>query len=364
MIPNRVIFSTMVECGRKEKNRFVPSSQYNSMEEKGRIGHEEQTAGNPVDAVITSSDFETSISDIQKLTFETAQGIFTYANMKLDYDTMRILGFYKGDLYTNLAYLASDQCTSGIKLIAYSDRHRTEFLNRGDVRGSVLSQVWKAMDFLDAYNPLCSRIVGIMRTDYKSYPESALKEALLNAIIHRDYSIDVDTLVSVQGNRISISSYGGLKGLSIDDMKIGISSHRNPGLAGLFCKLGLIESFGTGIPHIIGEYRDALIKPSIGLSTNVFKIELPALAPPAVDQLSVDAIMDLARSCESFTRSDAENACGRSRSKAGAVLTAMVEERILERFGNGKNTRYRIPKNRRGSDENKSAGGGRAPRAF
>lgn len=125
--------------------------------------------GNPVDAVITSSDFETSISDIQKLTFETAQGIFTYANMKLDYDTMRILGFYKGDLYTNLAYLASDQCTSGIKLIAYSDRHRTEFLNRGDVRGSVLSQVWKAMDFLDAYNPLCSRIVGIMRTDYKSY---------------------------------------------------------------------------------------------------------------------------------------------------------------------------------------------------
>lgn len=93
MIPNRVIFSTMVECGRKEKNRFVPSSQYNSMEEKGRIGHEEQTAGNPVDAVITSSDFETSISDIQKLTFETAQGIFTYANMKLDYDTMRILGF-------------------------------------------------------------------------------------------------------------------------------------------------------------------------------------------------------------------------------------------------------------------------------
>ena len=123
------------------------------MEEKGRIGHEEQTAGNPVDAVITSSDFETSISDIQKLTFETAQGIFTYANMKLDYDTMRILGFYKGDLYTNLAYLASDQCTSGIKLIAYSDRHRTEFLNHGDVRDSVLSQVWKAMDFLDATTP-------------------------------------------------------------------------------------------------------------------------------------------------------------------------------------------------------------------
>ena len=66
------------------------------------------------------------------------------------------------------------------------------------------------MDFLDAYNPLCSRIVGIMRTDYKSYPESALKEALLNAIIHRDYSIDVDTLVSVQGNRSSSSSYGGV----------------------------------------------------------------------------------------------------------------------------------------------------------
>lgn len=293
-----------------------------------------------------STTFESSISTAQDLTFKTAKSIFEDAGVEFGNNQMSTLGLFEGELYTNLAYLISDQCTAGIKLAAYSDRYRTEFLNRAEVRGSVLSQAQKAMDFLNAYNPLRSRIIGLRRTDYRAYPDSALREALINAIVHRDYSLNSDILVSVYEDGISISSYGGLrKGLGIDDIMMGVSSPRNPKLAHIFYRLGYIESYGTGIPRMMGEYRNALIKPAIEVSTNVFRVELPAISPPAIDQHSVDTIMNLGRSCESFTRSDVENICGESRSKIGSILKDMVEEGLLERTGSGRSIRYRIPKN-------------------
>lgn len=144
-----------------------------------------------------STTFESSISAVQNLTFKTAKSIFEDTGVEFGNIQMSTLGLFEGELYTNLAYLISDQCTAGLKLAAYSDRYRTEFLNRAEVRGSVLSQAQKAMDFLNAYNPLRSRIIGLRRTDYRAYPDSALREALINAIVHRDYSLNSDILVSV-----------------------------------------------------------------------------------------------------------------------------------------------------------------------
>lgn len=290
-----------------------------------------------------SISFESSISAIQDLTFDTAAGIFADAKVEFGKNQMRTLGFFDGELYTNLAYLISDQCTTGIKLAAYSDEYKTEFLNRKEVCGSVLSQAQRSMEFLDAYNPLRSKIIGLRRIDYRAYPEASLRESLVNAIVHRDYSLNSDILVSVYEDNMTISSYGGLrKGLGIEDIMMGISSPRNPRLAHIFYRLGFIESYGTGIPRMMGEYRDALIKPTIETSTNVFKVKLPAMVHAAVDQQSVDAIMDLGRSRKSFTRPEAEKQTGESRSKTGAILSGMVEEGLLERIGNGKSVRYRV----------------------
>ena len=294
-----------------------------------------------------STSFESSISLNQELTFDTAAKIFAEADVEFGDNQMNTLGFYEGDLFTNLAYLISDQCTAGIKLAAYSDRYKTEFLNRSEVRGCILSQAKEAMKFIDVYNPLRSKIAGLRRTDYRAYPDTALREVLINAVVHRDYSLNADILVSIYGDCISVSSYGGLrKGLGVDDIMKGISSPRNPRLAQIFYRLGFIESYGTGIPRMMGSYRDALIKPSIELSTNIFKVNLPAIEPAAVDQASVDTIIDLGRSCESFTRMEAEDACGESRSKTGEILSDMVREGLLERMGNGRGVRYRLPRNR------------------
>lgn len=289
--------------------------------------------------------FESTVSFGQDLTFNAAEKVFAEANVEFGQNQMNSLGFFSDGKYTNLAFLISDQCTSGIKLAAFSDRNKTEFLDRIEITGSILTQADKALEFLNRYNPLRSKITGIRRTDYRAYPESALREVLINAIVHRDYSVYSDTLVSVFGGGITVTSYGGLcKGVGIDDLFLGISSPRNPKIASIFYRLGFIESYGTGIPRMMTEYKNALRKPTIEVSTNVFKVELPESVPAVHEQMYVDAIMKFAREHGPFSRKEAEEATDVSRSKVGSILSSMVEEGMLEKSGNGRSTKYSIPK--------------------
>ena len=291
----------------------------------------------------TGSPFESLISFQQDLTFNETEKIFAEAKIEFGRSQMASLGFFEKDLYTNLAFLFSDQCTAGIKLAAYSDRNKTGFLDRTEVCGSILTHAQKAMDFLKGYNPLRSQLVGLRRTDFRVYPENALREALINAAVHRDYSMNADTLVSVFGDGLSVTSYGGLiKGLGVDDLLLGMSSLRK--IASVFYRLGFIESYGTGIPRIMGAYRNALEKPSLEISTNVFKVNLPAIVPAVQEQLPVDAIIKLASTQGAFSRNDAEQATGFSKTKSYELLSAMVEEGLLEKIGEGRSVKYILAK--------------------
>ncbi len=292
-----------------------------------------------------SESFESLKSLEQDLTFETAEETFEAAEVEFGRNQMASLGLLSDGSYTNLAFLLSDQCSAGMKLAAFSDRDKTGFLDRTEVGGSVLSQVQEAMEFLDKYNPLRSQISGIRRVDFRAYPDYALREALTNAAVHRDYSLNADTLVSVFDDGITVASYGGLKrGLGMDDIMMGVSSPRNPKLASIFYRLGFIEAYGTGIPRMMGEYNDALEKPYIELSSNVFKVELPAFSPAVAEQSAVDTILTFARDHDSFSRSDIEGIMGGSRSKIGSILSAMVDESLLEKIGEGRGTRYKALK--------------------
>lgn len=76
----------------------------------------------------------------------------------------------------------------------------------------------------------------------------ALREALLNAIVHRDYSISSSTLISIFDDRIAIVTIGGLvRGVSFEDIMLGVSVLRNQHLANVFYRLKLIEAYGTGM---------------------------------------------------------------------------------------------------------------------
>ena len=88
--------------------------------------------------------------------------------------------------------------------------------------------------YLDMRNQTHASFEGLYRIDKRDYPEEALREALLNCLVHRDYSFSASTLISVYDDRIEFVSVGGLPtGISLDDILLGLSVCRNPKLAGV-----------------------------------------------------------------------------------------------------------------------------------
>lgn len=126
---------------------------------------------------------------------------------------------------------------------------------------------------------LCNKTVatfkGLERVECSDYPQEAIRKALLNAIVHRDYSFSGSIIINVNDNEMEFISIGGLlPSLSLDDIRNGISQPRNKKLAEVFHRLHLIESYGTGIRRIYNLYKDCVIKPSIEVTANTFKIIL------------------------------------------------------------------------------------------
>jgi len=291
----------------------------------------------------SSHTFESAISVDQDLTFESTSKVFRESGLEFGSSQMRSMGFMKGEQYTNLAYLLSDQCEQGIKLAVFDDWSKGTFRDRAEVQGSVLEQAEEAYGFVERYNPLRTEINGLRRVDSRAYPEPAIREVLVNAIVHRDYSVNGSILVSIFRESISVSSVGGLnKDIGYDDIMLGISSLRNPRLAAVFYRLGMIETYGTGIPRIMGTYRDNITQPKIEISTNVFKVTLPKTETGGSDGAEAKAVLKMFDKADSIGRSDVERILGVSRARAGEILSELVSGGKLKRAGAGRSTRYKL----------------------
>ena len=111
--------------------------------------------------------------------------------------------------YTNLAWLLSDQCDAVIKLADFFGVNRTTFKDRLEVTGSALVQFDQARRFLAEHMRYKTKFVNMERVDYEDFPPDAVREALINAIIHRDYVVAAPTLISVLEDRVEFTSHGG-----------------------------------------------------------------------------------------------------------------------------------------------------------
>lgn len=95
------------------------------------------------------------------------------------------------------------------------------------------------------HNQIKAAFEGLYRTGTRYHQE----EALMNSLVHRDYSFSASTLVSIYDDRIEFVSVGGLPaGITLDDIMLGLSVCRTPKLAAIFYRLQLIEVYGTGMP--------------------------------------------------------------------------------------------------------------------
>ena len=229
--------------------------------------------------LLASADgaFERMRSLRQDLTFGAAAAFFRERKVAFGPAQRRSLGLVGEDgLFTNLALLLSDQCPFTLKLAVFEGTGKTVFRERREIGGSVLAQVREAFDYLDKWNRTRAEVRGLDRVDRRDYPPEAVREALLNAVVHRDYALPGADLVSLFDDRLEVLSAGGLvRGVSLSDVLLGLSALRNAALAGVFYRLRLIEAYGTGLLKIREAYAGAPRPAAVEATDHAFKVTLP-----------------------------------------------------------------------------------------
>ena len=297
----------------------------------------------------TGDSFEETRSLNQNLTFFQAEEEFTNAGLSFAESQKRSLGVIgRDDCYTNLGLLLSDQCEHKIKFAVFEGTEKEIFKDRHEFSGSLFRQLDDLLKMLDKYNTLSSpKIENIKRKDVRDYPVEAIREAVLNAFIHRDYGLGGYTLVSVFDDRIEIVSLGGLmRGVEMTDIMMGVSYLRNRRLAEIFYRLHFIEAYGTGISKIKKSYEGFKKQPIFECSSNAFKVTLPKTTLTTVEKMESDErealVLDYIRQKEEVSRSDVEAFLKVSAPTATRILTNMVQKGLIKRHGTARNTRYSL----------------------
>ena len=146
----------------------------------------------------SGKSFENGRSLNQDLTFVTFSEEMKKRSIEFGTSQMRTLHFIGEDgLYTNLALLLSDQCEVTTKVAVFQGRDKEVFRDRKEFSGSLLKQLEDVYRFIDLNNRIKSTFFGLDRIDVRDYPEEAVREALLNSMVHRDYSFSGSNLINI-----------------------------------------------------------------------------------------------------------------------------------------------------------------------
>lgn len=235
-----------------------------------------------------------------------------------------------------------------ITCLKYRGESRYDILDRREIKGTILNQLNGAMAFFGLYNARQIKITGKPRhEEWEDYPTVAIREAVINALIHRDYFYDSSHIyLHVYDGHLELENPGGLiHGLTLKDLGAK-AARRNRMLADLMQRAGFIENAGTGILRI----REALKKnnnpPAEITSTNFFSLKL--IARPK--GLTEDILTDRQKRLYAFVvqrKSVAKKEC-QEILRVGSDTTlnelkVLLAKGLIHKEGQGKNTRYILP---------------------
>ena len=291
--------------------------------------------------------FDKARSVNQELTFTYAEKTFQERQLAFDSAHKRTLGLIDVDgYYTNAALLLSDQCGHIIRCAVYEGTGKTKFKTRKEFSGSILKQMDDAFSFLSLNNNLRATFDGLRRIDYADYPEEALREALLNAVVHRDYDYSGSIIINIYDDRMEFISLGGLvKGLTLLDIKGGVSQPRNAVIANVFYRLELIESYGTGIQKMMESYHGSGAEPAFAPAPASFVVILPnrntaAGEAPDPTLSREEQVIRLMEKQGAVTRKDVERLLDCSAFPANKVLSQLLEQGRIIKTGAARGTKY------------------------
>lgn len=251
-----------------------------------------------------------------------------------------------------------------IKCARFKGNNMDVFIDQKEFTGNLFSQLENTMNFLLTHINLEGKIGKdfLTRIDKYEIPPEALRESIINAIIHRDYNMSgSDIKVAVFDSRIEITSPGAFpKGITIDDVVSGRSEIRNKVIVRLFKEANKIEQWGRGVQRSIRLCKESGLKsPEIvesGLFVKfTFYRKSDAKSDAKLDAKS-DAKSDANKSVENYiltiidylqnnteiTANDIISLLGLKKSRVNDILKIMIEKNIIVKIGASRSTKYTL----------------------
>jgi predicted HTH transcriptional regulator len=199
----------------------------------------------------------------QDLTFEQLKIYYEEKGLTLTKRFKQNLELLTEDEKLNyVAYLLGDENGTSIKVAKYSGTDRVDLIENNEYGYcSLIKATKRVIDKLELENRTSSRITSKERIDKRLWNAVALREAIINAVIHNDYTREIPPKFEIFSDRLEITSYGGLfEGMTQEDFFDGLSLPRNKELMRVYKDLGMVEQLGSGVPRILQAYSKNCFK--------------------------------------------------------------------------------------------------------
>ena len=213
-------------------------------------------------------------SNKQNLKFEQLKIYYEESGKALNKQFASNLGLLNEEKKFNYAaYLLSDINSNSIKVAKYKGKNRTDLVENNEYGFcSLIKATKQTLDKLDLENKTKSKITAKKRIDTRLWNPIALREAVVNAIVHNDYTREIPPKVEIFDDRIEITSSGGLPNdLTKEEYFQGFSVPRNREIMRIFKDLEMVEQLGSGVPRILEFYSEGHFQ----FSENFLRITFP-----------------------------------------------------------------------------------------
>ena len=199
----------------------------------------------------------------QELTFNQLKIYYEEHGLKLNDNYLQNLDLLTSEgKYNYNAFLLADENNVSIKLVKYVGTNKLELLENLEFGNRCLiTAILRILDRLDVENTTYAKIEYFGRKEQEKIDSKALKEAVINAIVHNDYSYGNSPIIELYSDRIEITSAGGLpQELSQEEFLEGVTAPRNKELIRVFKDVDLIENIGSGVLRILDAYDKSCFK--------------------------------------------------------------------------------------------------------
>ena len=240
------------------------------------------------------------------------------------------------------AYLLADHNGNSVQVAKYCGLDRVNLIDSNEYGYCSLIKTCKqVLDRLDVENRTATRITPKERINRRLWNAVALRETVINAIIHNDYTNEATPKFEIFDDRLEITSAGSIpQGIECEEFFAGYSIPRNKILMRIFKDLDIVEYLGSGMPRILRAYPKESFSFSVNFIRTVFpidpkalKLETPVETPVKTPVKTPDQIIQLLKKNPAMTLADVAAVIGKSRSAVERAGIKLVKAGFLRFVG-------------------------------